>query len=88
MIPIRRKVKAAARVRADSIAMPEQIPHRISDSACLQFPRLPSPQKPGRHKNAAFAKNGPKFHERRNDHTPDFKSLEKAVENSPGVPKQ
>jgi hypothetical protein len=85
---IRRKVKMAARARADSIAMPEQIPHRISDSACLQIPCLPSPQKPERHKNAAFAKNGPKFHVGRNDLPPDFKSLAKAVENSPGVPKQ
>jgi hypothetical protein len=49
---------------------------------------IPSPQKPERHKNAAFAKNGPKFNKRRNDPTPDFKSLEKAVENSPGVPKK
>lgn len=49
---------------------------------------IPSPQKPVLHKIAAFAKNGPKFNKRRNDPTPDFKSLEKAKEKSPGVPKK
>jgi len=35
-------------------------------------PCIPSPQKPERHKNAAFAKNAPKFNGRRNDLPPDF----------------